>query len=318
MQRLAWLGKHFDPLADDPQPSILDKEKQENFSLKDYLLYAEKAASQRNFGSDRSRDRFKYLTYLSLKHYFRVKARQDKLDELPSSSDIPNPDSGTEHSKLTEAEVEDLIDAADSKKMSLGVAICFSAGLRIGELLWLSPFWVDMAGDKALEIEIPTHRAKGAKYEPDTAFLERKYEDDLEQFILESYGCEEIEYGEFLEQLVEDEIEEKPVFVFQKEGSDVDSALQDRQEEEYAALKRERQRFNDRLKQIAKKASLNTDISSHTLRRSIIKEIKESSDLNEAKEVVGRHNQIATTARYTEDEKEERKDRYTDLRSDSD
>jgi site-specific recombinase XerD len=318
MQRLAWLGKHFDPLADDPQPSILDEEKRENFSLEDYLLYAEKAASQRNFEGRRSRDRFKYLTHLSLKHYFRVKARQDKLEELPPSSTVPNPESGTDNTRLSEAEVEALVDAADSLKMSLGASLCFSAGLRIGELLWLSPSWIDVAGeDKALEIEIPENRAKGAKYEPDTAFLERKYEDKLKQFILQSYDCEDLEYSEFLEKLTEGEIEEKPLFVFSGRNSDEKSALQDRRDEEYAALKRERQRFNDNLEKIAKKASLNKDVTSHTFRRSIIKEIKESSDLHTAKEVVGRHNQISTTARYVEDEKEEKKDTYTDLREDS-
>jgi site-specific recombinase XerD len=318
LQRLAWLGRHFDPLADDPQPSILDKEKRKNFTLKDYLLYAEKAASQRNFeGGQRSRDRFKYLTYLSLKHYFRIKARQDKLEELPPSSTIEKPESGTDNIRLSEEEVEDLVDAADSLKMSLGVAICFSAGLRIGELLWLSPSWVDVAGEKALEIEIPENRAKGATYEPDTAFLERKYEDKLKQFILESYDCEDLEYSEFLQKLAEGEIEEKPVFIFSGRNSDEESALQDRRDEEYAAMKRERQRFNDNLERIAKKASLNKDVTSHTFRRSIIKQIKEDSDLSTARDLVGRHNDISTTARYVEDDKEENKDTYTDLRSSS-
>ena len=318
LQRLAWLGKHFDPLADDPQPSILDKEKRENFSLEDYLLYAEKAASQRNFeGGKRSRDRFKYLTYLSLKHYFRIKARQDKLEELPPSSTIEKPESGTDNTSLSEAEVEDLIEAADSLKMSLGVSLCFSAGLRIQELLWLQPSWIDTAGDKAIEIKIPANRAKGAKYEPDTAFLERKYEDTLKEFILDSYDCEDLEYSEFLEKLVEGEIDEKPVFVFPSRESGEESALQDRRDEEYAALKRERQRFNDNLEDIAKKASLKKSISSHTFRRSIIQEVKGSSDLHTANEIVGRHNDISTTARYVEDDKEENKDTYTDLRSGS-
>ena len=318
MQRLAWLGKHFDPLADDPQPSILDEEKQENFSLEDYLLYAEKAASQRNFeGGQRSRDRFKYLTYLSLKHYFRIKARQDKLKELPPSSAIDKPESATDNTSLSEAEVEDLVEAADSLKMSLGVAMCFSAGLRIGELLWLSPSWIDTAGKKAIEIEIPTHRAKGAKYEPDIVFLERKFEDKLKQFILQSYDCEDHEYSEFLEKLAEDEIEERPVFVFSGSSSDEETALQDRKDKEYAALKRERQRFNDNLEKIADKASLNSDVTSHTFRRSIIKQIKEDSDISTARDLVGRHNDISTTARYVEDDKEEDKDTYTDLRSSS-
>jgi site-specific recombinase XerD len=318
LQRLAWLGKHFDPLAKDPQPSILDKEKRENFTLEDYLLYAEKAASQRNFeGGQRSRDRFKYLTYLSVKHYFRVKARQDKLEELPPSSAIEKPESGTDNTRLSEAEVEDLVEAADTEKISLGIAFCFSAGLRIGELLWLQPTWLDMAGEKALEIEIPENRAKGAKYEPDTAFLERKYEDELKKFILESYNYEEQDYNGFLEKLTEGKIEEKPIFVFSGGDSDERSALQERQDEEYAAMKRERQRFNDSLERTAKKASLNKDVTSHTFRRSIIKKIKEDSDLHTAKEVVGRHEEISTTARYVKDDKEERKNTYTDLREEN-
>ena len=316
LQRLAWLGKHFDPLADEPQPSILDEEKQENFSLEDYLLYAEKAASQRNFEGKRSRDRFKYLTYLSLKHYFRVKARQDKMEELPPSSAIDKPESATDNTSLSEAEVEDLVEAADSPKMSLAVSLCFSAGLRLQELLWLKPSWVDMAGEKALEIEIPVNIAKGAKYEPDTAFLERKYEEELKEFILEKYDREDLEYSEFLEKLAGDEIDERPIFVFPKD-SDEDAALQERKEKKYKALKREKQRFNDELDRIADKASLNKDISSHIFRRSIIKGIKESSDLETARKIVGRHNQIRTTARYVEDEKEENKDTYTELRDSS-
>lgn len=135
-------------MADDPQPSILDEEKRKNFTLEDYELYAEKAASQRNFEDKRSRDRFKYLSYLALKHYFKVKARQDKMDKLPPSYSIPKPESGTDNTSLSEAEVEDLVEAADSEKMSLGVALCFSSGLRIAELLWLQPSWLDMAGQK--------------------------------------------------------------------------------------------------------------------------------------------------------------------------
>lgn len=140
----------------------------------------------------------------------------------------------------------------------------------------------------------------------------------MKQFILQSYGCDDLEYSELLKRISEGEIKGKPVFVFPGEEYDTDSAIQDRKEGEYAVLKRERQRFNDNLGKIAKKASLNKDVASHISRRSIIKKVQEDSDLKTAQDTVARHKDISTTARYAENEKDERKETYTPLRDGSD
>jgi site-specific recombinase XerD len=317
-RHLAWLGKDFDPLEENPEPDILEEEVASNFDLSNFLRYAEAKAKQR-FGDSRedkrSRDNFVYRTFLSLRKYLEVKGENEKKAELPDSSLIPKPKSKNKTRKLSEAERNSLLQASDDTKVSLSVKVLASGGLRLYELLWLQPTWIDFSDDKAVEIEIPAHRAKGSKYEPEYVFLPTELGEELQEFILERHSCEDKSYQEFLDSLGND-IEEKPIFVFPPNSESLEKWLQKRNSSEYKTIQSERQRFNERLKQLAKNASFNdwADISSHDLRRSFIHDIHQESDLKTAQQYA-RHSEIQTTAGYVQQKREKLRDNFEDIAS---
>lgn len=301
-QYLRYLAElDFDPLADNPEPEQMDIE---DFHLDQFQRWARKKARNK-FGTDEtkknSRNRYKYMCFLSLKKYIKSQ-KPELLQYLPESRNFTKPTSQKHTLKYTEDQIQDMMMAvSDNRKLFLGISLMYYGGMRSFELLHLTPEWLEFKEER-IEVEIPPEYAKGQKEnrEKEFTFVKKLYEQDLKKYILDHY-----DYDGSYEDLVEDlsdQEEFEPVFNFVEDT-----------EKTYQDLMRERYHLNQKLKDAAQRAGINRadEFSSHKLRRSFIHKVYDSSNDLSRTAQVARHSKPSTTEEfYLQRDKEERFDTY--------
>lgn len=296
-QYIRYLGEiDFNPLADQPETSILDKD---DFDLSDFYEWSREKA-RKKFGTSsekrNSRNRFQYHCYLALRKYLKA-TEPEKVSDLPDSSVFTQPESRRHAVKLSREQVEKMKEEADLK-LETAVTLMFYAGVRSFALLHLTPEWLEFKEDM-IEVEIPPEYAKGQKQnrKAERTYLKPEFEELLKNYIKDFYEWED-SYSELVSEMSEKDIEAKPVFNF-IEGS----------EKTYYDLHRERYHLNQQLKELARKSGLNQpeEISSHEFRRAFINEVYDSNkDLAKTSDLA-RHKSAATTDKFYLNRKEEEK-----------
>lgn len=294
----------FDPVVNDPEPSTVEVE---NFDLSDFKRWATLKAGKR----DCDNDRFRYYTYLALKNYLEAIGKTEKISNLPSSQNIPKPDSKPPSKRYNEGDVKKMLEKTDGDQLRLAIIQMFYSGIRSFELLHIKPSWYSFSED-AIEIKIPAEYAKGKKNskKPEYCFLPEKFEEDIKDYIKEENSGED-ETGESVEV---SEAEEEPLFNFVTDS-----------DKDFKALARERYWLTKELQDLAIESGIEPErkskeeekridrITPHRLRKSFVHHIYEGKDglnLSRTSKLARHKNTDLTDKHYLNIEKEEKKQDY--------
>ncbi len=294
----------FNPLRENPEPRVL-KETDE-FTLEDFKHWAREKARQIHgtTSEDKNkRNRFIKFTYTALKAYLKAKNQRELIGKLPEPSEIPEPSSKPQKLRVTEEQIEKMLEHAENSNNFnsqdiYAVTLMYYSGCRAKEIINSNYTWFEFQEDKErIEIEIPGEHAKGQKDNntPETVYLPWSKKQTLKQHIttvLETDNLEEVK---------EFEVEErrKPLVDFTSNGS----------EKTFRDVKRERFHLNKMLQDLAEEAGLNIheEISAHKLRGSFIKQCDDKLDSISRVASQARHSDVKTTQEHYLQRKEEQR-----------
>jgi|APHM01.1.fsa_nt_gi Phage integrase family. len=292
----------FDPTSEDPNPELLEEET--DFELEGFKEWCRETSRQK-FGKEKNkkntRNRFQYYVYLATQKYLKAKDCQDLIENLPSSEAFEKPVSSPQTIRYDYEQIQKIISEADSSTIRLSVTLMAYSGLRVYEILNMTPKWLEFKQDR-IEIRIPGEFAKGKKsnVEPEYAFLSKSYSEALKDHIRSIYSFEG-RYEELLQELTE--------------GKDYETVfnLIDRTEKTFEDLHKERYQLNRFLRNLAKKAGVNDAerISAHKLRKSFIHQVQDKTRNLSKTAQLARHKDPSTTHEfYLQQEKKEKVSDY--------
>jgi integrase len=289
----------FDPVAERLRPDVeIYEDRDTEFTLDDFVRWSvAKFNSLENQDIDQTR--WKYNVYLSLKRYLEAVGKEDVKNKLPAPNDLSKPRSNKKTFRLDRNQIEKLLDASESEDLRLAIILMAYSGLRISEVLQLKLEFIECKEDNIEILLDPEYLKKREKRDTaDTAFLDSKYAPELKEHAVETFRWNG-RYRELEMDIAENNLESRPIINLHPQIKE--KVLNDEMvEKNFSQLHRERQKANNILKKTAERAGLNNSekLSCHTLRRSFIHIIQETTgDLNKTSQLA-RHNDPNTTKDY--------------------